>query len=99
MLELFGLTVPTPAAALDRETATALAGRMADAARTLEGRAPVAVAASVRRDAQRYLAARRRGEIRFAGAAGRACDENALALMRLTVDAPPAARAPALLVA
>lgn len=89
MLHLFGLTVPTPPSQpLDRETAAALAGRMVAAAATLKTGGPAALAADVRKDAQRYLAARRRGELRFAPGTGRPCDEGAWALMRITVDAP-----------
>ena len=88
MLNIFGLTIPTPSASADRDLATALAGQMRAAATALKAGAPAAVAAGVRHDAQRYLAARRAGQLRFAGGAGRACDEGALALMRLTVDAP-----------
>jgi hypothetical protein len=99
MLDLFGLTLPTTTTPLDRELATVLAGRMAAAAAQLKGGAPGAVASAVRADAQRYLSARRRGELHFAGAGGRACDDGALALMRLTVDAPALAPRPLPLVA
>ena len=88
MLNIFGLTLPTPTANAERELAAALAGQMKAAAAALKAGAPAAMAAGVRHDTQRYLAARRTGELRFAGGSGRVCDEGALALMRLTVDAP-----------
>lgn len=90
MLHLFGLTIPESPAPVERGVATTLAGRMAAAATTLQGDAPAALAASVRQDARRYLAARRGGALRFVGGAGRACDEGAHALLRLTLNAPPA---------
>ena len=99
MLNIFGLTVPTPTARAERELATALAGQMQAAAATLKAGAPAPVAAGVRYDAQRYLAARRAGELRFDGGSGRACDEGAWALMRLTVDAPAVRRVAEALVA
>ena len=99
MLQLFGIALPTSVQPVDRDVGTTLARRMAAAAGALQQNAPAALAASVRQDAQRYLAARRRGELRFAPGAGRACDDGALALMRLTVNAPPVARTPELLVA
>jgi hypothetical protein len=99
MLHVFGLSMPTPTRDAGRDVAVALADRMTAAAATLQRGAPAAVAAGVRHDAQRYLAARRRGELRFAGGAGRACDEGALALMRLTVDAPAVVAVPAPMVA
>jgi hypothetical protein len=99
MLQLFGIALPTSAQPVARDVGATLAGRMAAAGAALQGNAPAALAASVREDAQRYLAARRRGELRFAPGAGRACDDGALALMRMTVDAPPAPRRAELLVA
>ncbi len=99
MLQLFGIALPPSAQPLARDVGAALAGRMAAAGAALRQDAPAALAASVRQDAQRYLAARRRGELRFAPGTGRACDDGALALMRLTVNAPPVPRAAELLVA
>lgn len=98
MLHLFGLSLPS-GQPVDRDLATMLAGRMTAAATTLQRGARAAVAAELRGDAQRYLTARRTGGLRFAPGAGRACDEGAFALMRLTVDAPPVLPVPALLVA
>jgi hypothetical protein len=99
MLQLFGIALPTSAQPVAREVGTELAGRMAAAGAALQRNAPAALSASVRQDAQRYLAARRRGELRFAPGASRACDDGASALMRLTVNAPPVPRAAELLVA
>jgi hypothetical protein len=99
MLQLFGIALPPSVQPLARDVGTTLARRMAAAGAALQQDAPAALAASVRQDAQRYLDARRRGELRFAPGAGRACDDGALTLMRLTVNAPPVPRAAALLVA
>ena len=99
MLNIFGLTLPTPTASAERELASALAAQMQAAAAALKGGAPAAVAAHVRHDAQRYLAARRAGELRFVGGSGLPCDEGALALMRLTVNAPAVRAQPQPLVA
>lgn len=98
MIDLFGISLPD-GQPLDRDAATMLAGRIDAAAATLRRGAPAAVAADLRRDAQQYLQARRSGGLRFASGAGRACDEGAWALMRLTVDAPPVLPPAALLVA
>ena len=99
MLEVFGVMLPAAEAPLDREAASVLAGVMEAHVEALRAGAPGALAASLRRDAQRYLDARRRGTLRFAAAASRACDEGAWALMRLTVDAPPVPRGPERMVA
>lgn len=100
MLQLFGIAVPTVTAApVAPDVSTALAGRMLAAGQALQKGAPGALAASVRADARRYLDARRRGELLFAPGFGRTCDENARALLRLTVDAPAAPRPADLLVA
>ena len=98
MLNLFGLSLPA-AAPLGRDEANLLAERIGAAAATVQQGAKAAVAASVRRDAQQYLDARRAGQLRFAPGAGRACDAGAWALMRLTVDAPAVLPMPTLLVA
>jgi hypothetical protein len=99
VLQLFGITLPASAQPLARDLGTALAQRMAAAGAALQQDAPAALSASVREDAQRYLSARRDGVLRFAPGGGRACDDGALALMRLTVNAPPVRRRPELLVA
>ena len=92
MLQLFGLDLPATHGVADRGFAVELATRMQAAVTALEGGAPVAVTASLRADAQRYLNLRRRGVLRLDGTARRACDEGAWALMRLTVDAPAIVR-------
>ena len=98
MLQLFGLTLPDTQP-VDRELATMLAGRITAAAATVKTGARAAVAAEVRRDAQDYLTARRLGGLHFVPGAGRSCDQGALTLMRLTIDAPPIVPHPVLLVA
>lgn len=99
MLQLFGIALPTSAQPVDRDVGTTLARRMAAAGAALQGDAPAALAASVRQDAQRYLAARRSGDLRLAPGTARACDDGAFALMRLTVNAPPVPRLADVLVA
>ena len=87
---IFGVALPA-AHTMTAVEAGALAARMTAAAAALrqEG-ASAAAAADARRDAQRYLAARRHGDLRLPGfSARRACDEAARALMQITVDAPP----------
>ncbi|MDF1504631.1 hypothetical protein [Roseisolibacter sp. H3M3-2] len=98
MIDLFGLTLPE-GQPIDRDSATLLAGQIGAAAQTVRQGASAAVAARLRQDAQRYLAARRAGGLRFAAGAGRACDEGAWQVMRLTVDAPALMPTPTLLVA
>lgn len=99
MLQLFGIALPDTAAPVTRDVSSELAGRMLAAGNALQRGAPGALAASVRADARRYLDARRRGELMFAAGTGRVCDENARALLRLTVDAPASRRPADLLVA
>ena len=98
MLQLFGLSLPS-AQPVGRDEAQLLAERIGAAAASVEQSKRAAVAATVRRDAQQYLDARRAGQLRFAPGAGRACDAGAWALMRLTVDAPAVLPTPTLLVA
>ncbi len=95
---LFGLSLPS-GQPIDRELATLIAGRITTASTSLKQGASAAVTAQIRGDAQRYLDARRSGAIRFTPGAGRACDEGAWTLMRLTVDAPPVPTMAAQLVA
>jgi hypothetical protein len=90
MMHIFGLTVPTSSRPADEELVAVLAGQIAAAAAELQDDPPAALTASVRRDTVEYLHARRNGELRLPnGAKARACDEGALVLMRLTVNAPP----------
>jgi hypothetical protein len=99
MMQLFGLTLPATYGTLERELATELSTRMEAAAAALTDGAPVALAASYRQDAQKYLDARRRGELRFGPGAMRSCDEGAWTVMRLTVDTPPMISVPVRMVA
>lgn len=86
----FGLTVPMSDFPLAPELARALAKRLQDAARALhETDVPVARAAELRRDAERYLAARRTRALRLPTSLASACDDHARALMQLTVNTPP----------
>jgi len=98
---MFGLTLPdSPAAPLPAAVVTTLASRITAAAAALQDDAPVALAASLRQDARRYLTARRHGQLRLpAGAIARACDDGVHAVMRLTVDSPPAIPVPERMVA
>ena len=98
MLELFGLSLSS-VQPVGRDEAHLLAERIGAAAASVQQGKRAAVAAAVRRDAQQYLDARRTGRLRFTPGAGRACDQGAWALMRLTVDAPAVLPAPTLLVA
>lgn len=100
MIQVFGLALPTSSRPADDELVALLAGQIAAAAAALRDDAPAALSASVRRDTRRYLEARRKGELRMPrGGTSRACDEGALVLMRLTVNAPPISMNQELLVA
>lgn len=101
MMHIFGMTLPTPSlVSMDDGTVAVLAGQIAAAAAALQDDPPAALSMSVRRDTKRYLEARRKGELRMPkGATARTCDEGALVLMRLTVDAPAVSAKPELLVA
>lgn len=88
---LFGITLPVAGpVVLDAAQTARLSRRLTEAAAALQqDDAPVALASSLRQEAQRYLAARRAGSLRLAGfAATRACDETVRLLVRLTMDAP-----------
>ncbi len=82
-LSLTGTHAPSP------QFATRLATHMAAAVEALQDGAPVAVASAARRDARRYLDARRRGTLPLPAGTARRCDASAAALLQLTVDAPP----------
>jgi hypothetical protein len=86
---IFGLTLPVTHFPIAPEQAQALAERIAAAAVELREGAPAAFAAGARRDAERYLGARRRRELHLPHALQRACDDGARDLMRLTVSTPP----------
>lgn len=97
---IFGVALHAAAHTLPADVAGRLATSMTAAAAALRQGAPAAVAAVARRDAVRYLAARRRGDLRLADfAARRACDDAARAVLQLTLDAPPARATAAQLVA
>jgi hypothetical protein len=84
----FGLTLPVTDFPVAAEQANALADRINATALQVREDAPAAFAAEARRDAERYLAARR-GGLKLPVMVGRACDEGARGLMRLTVSTPP----------
>ncbi len=87
---IFGVALHAAAQTIPADVAGRLAAHMTAAAEALQQGAPAGTASDMRRDAMRYLAARRRGDLRLPGfAARRACDEAARAVMQLTVDAPP----------
>ena len=79
---LFGLTVsvtPPPFPLAERISAAALTARDA----------PAPVLAELRRDAEHYLALRRKRALRLPAALEMTCDEQARTVMRLTVSTPP----------
>ena len=87
---LFGIPLPvSPTATFDAGQTARLGRRLTEAVAALQDDAPVALAASLRQDAQRYLAARRDGTLRLAGfTATRECDDSARAVLQLTLNAP-----------
>ena len=86
----FGLTMPVSSVPIPRELARALAKRIKHANAALQQEElPVAQAAELRRDAERYLAVRRTRELRLPAWLERECDEDARSLMRLTANTPP----------
>jgi len=96
----FGLTIPLANGSVAPTMARALAKRLRDAAQLLDDDdVPVALAADLRRDAARYLAARRTRELRLPTSLERVCDDHARALMRLTANTPPRLGAPERMVA
>lgn len=100
---VFGLALPAtePERAIPADLARELVARIAAAAVEMENEVPAARAAELRREAERYLGARRGGGLRLPFASQRACDEGARTLLRLTVSTPPVpfGAAPQLLVA
>lgn len=86
---IFGVTLPLTSFPQDAETGKALSDNIMAAAVAVRDGAPAAYAAEARRDAEAYLKARRRHEIRLSPALERSCDEGARNLMRLTVSTPP----------
>jgi hypothetical protein len=99
MQTFFGLTMPVTDFPLAADTARLLADRIAAAAMQVRDDAPAAFAAGARRDAERYLKARRTRELRLPASLERTCDEAARTLMRLTVSTPPLPSRSELLVA
>lgn len=86
----FGLTMPVSGAPIAPSMARALVKRIKDATTLLQqDDVPVAQAATLRRDAERYLALRRARSLRLPAWLERACDDDAHALMRLTANTPP----------
>ena len=86
---IFGVTLPLSSFPQAPETGRALADGITAAAVAVRDGAPAAYAAAARRDAEAYLKARRRHELRLSPTLERACDEGARNLMRLTVSTPP----------
>ena len=86
----FGLTVPASSIPVSSAMARVLAKRIKDAnAAMQQSDVPVAQAAELRRDAERYLAVRRTGSLRLPTSLERTCDDDAHMLMRLTASTPP----------
>ncbi|GJG86986.1 hypothetical protein tb265_21670 [Gemmatimonadetes bacterium T265] len=86
---LFGLPLPTDDRPLPDAIARTLAQRLAAAANGLSADTPAARAATVRREAVDYFAARRNGTLQIAGAVRARCDEAARAILQRTLHAPP----------
>lgn len=96
----FGLTMPVSNFPIAPAMARVLATRLQEVVQSLhQDEVPVAVAAEVRRDAERYLAVRRTRELRLPTALESTCDDHARALMRLTANTPPQLHVPNRLVA
>lgn len=86
---LFGLPLPAADRPLPDAIARTLAQRLTAAANGLTAETPAARAATVRREAVEYLAARRSGTLQIAGAVRARCDDAARAIMQRTLHAPP----------
>ena len=87
----FGLTIPETRAPISSGMARALAKRLRDANAMMQQEdVPVAHAAELRRDAERYLSVRRTRTLRLPASLERTCDDEAHMLMRLTANTPPA---------
>ncbi len=85
----FGLPLPATSHPLPDAVARTLAQRLTAAANALTAETPAARAATVRREAVDYLAARRGGTLQIAGALRARCDEAARAILQRTLHAPP----------
>ena len=99
MQTIFGLTLSVTHFPIAPEQAHALADRISAIALQVREGAPAAFAAGARLDAELYLGARRRRELRLPPSLERACDDGARDLMRLTVSTPPLPKRAQLLVA
>ncbi|MBV9880284.1 MAG: hypothetical protein JO180_07305 [Gemmatirosa sp.] len=86
---MFGLMLPVSSRPVAPDLARALAERISATAQSVQAGAPAASAAGARREAEHYLSARRRRELRLPAALELACDANARAVMRATVGVPP----------
>ena len=100
MQTFFGVTLALSTVSIAPTTARAIATRLRDAVKLLDQEdAPVALAAELRHDAQRYLAVRRTRELRLPTSLGRVCDDHARAVLQLTANTPPRRNVPERLVA
>lgn len=86
---LFGLPLPAGHHPLPEAVARTLAQRLTAAANAMSMETPAARAATVRREAEEYLAARRGGTLQIAGVLRARCDEAARAILQRTLHAPP----------
>lgn len=86
---LFGLPLPAANHPLPDAVARTLAQRLTAAANGLTDETPVARAATVRREAEDYLAARRGGTLQIIGAMRARCDDAARTILQRTLHAPP----------
>lgn len=86
---IFGLSLLPSHFPLATPQAHALSDRITAAALQVQHGAPAAFAAGARRDAEAYLDARRRRDLRLPAALERSADDGARTLMRLTVGVPP----------
>lgn len=86
---LFGLPLPSTDQPIPDAVARALSQRLIAAANALSHETPAARAATVRREAEDYLAARRGGTLQIVGALRGRCDEAARAILQRTLHAPP----------
>lgn len=86
---VFGLPLPTTGQAIPDAVARTLAQRLTAAANSLAQDTPAARAATMRREAEDYLAARRSGVLQIVGAMRGRCDEAARAILQRTLYAPP----------
>lgn len=86
---LFGLPLPSTHQPIPEAVARTLAQRLVAAANALSQDTPAARAATVRREAADYLAARRGGTLQIAGVLRGRCDDAARAILQRTLNAPP----------